>query len=411
MDFFQPIWSFLTSHLTLGAVTLPFSILDLLTKIVLPFVGMLFVYFTIMWLVRKSISLSRLKKDNQKKIIHYSRFCLKVLFFIGFLATIGNLLGSRVNLYISRFLNILNSPFFVSGNTQISVITLLMLIPVFYLSAWSGKAARKLLERSIFDQLGMDEARKFSFGSITRYVVMSIVFLFGLSMVGLDLSILGVLLGVLGIGLGFGLQSIVSNFFAGLIIISTRPIKEGDRVLVNGYDGIVHNIRLISTDIKTFENENIIIPNSHFVEQPVHNYSYSDRKIVTVNTVQVSYSADLEQVLSILEEISKRNPYRIEGPENVVRVLSFDDSGISMSLRTIIKDVSMKAVSHSWTNLEIWRDFKKNAVEIPFPQMDVHVVSMPQEVPDEEEITDESGDTASGDADKPEETGSKQLEP
>ncbi|OQY33613.1 MAG: hypothetical protein B6241_07380 [Spirochaetaceae bacterium 4572_59] len=390
MDFFQPLWYFLTSNLSLGNLDFPFSILDLLLKVVLPFVGMILVYFTIQWLVKKSLSLSRLKKDVQKRIIHYLRLCLKILIIIGFLVTVGNLLGSRVNFYISRFLNILNSPFFVSGNTQISVITLLMLIPVFYLSAWSGKAARRLLERSIFDQLGMDDARKFSFGSITRYVVMALVFLFGLSVVGLDLSIFGVLLGVLGIGLGFGLQSIVSNFFAGLIIISTRPIKEGDRVLVNGYDGIVHNIRLISTDIKTFENENIIIPNSQFVDQPVHNYSYSDRKIVIVNTVQVSYSTDLEQVLVILESISKKNPYRINGPDNVVRVLSFDDSGISMSLRTMIRDVSLKALSHSWTNVEIWREFKKNAIEIPFPQMDVHVVSMPQEIPVEEENTPES---------------------
>lgn len=404
MDFFQPLWYFLTTHLTLGSVTLPFSILDLVTKIALPFVGMLFFYFTIMWLVKKSLSVSRLKEDVQKKIIHYSRFSLKILFFIGFLATIGNLLGSRVNFYISRFLNILNSPFFVSGNTQISVITLLMLIPVFYLSAWSGKAARKLLERSIFDQLGMDDARKFSFGSITRYVVMALVFLFGLSMVGLDLSILGVLLGVLGIGLGFGLQSIVSNFFAGLIIISTRPIKEGDRVLVNGYDGIVHNIRLISTDIKTFENENIIIPNSQFVDQAVHNYSYADRKYVIVNTVQVSYNADLEDVLSTLDGISKRNPYRINGPDNVVRVLSFDDSGISMSLRTMIRDVSLKAVSHSWTNLEIWRDFKKKGIEIPFPQMDVHVVSMPQDIPVEEEPVHESENVMESDDGGPEQT-------
>ena len=390
MSLLQTLLEILTTPISLGKLNLPFSILELILKVALPLVGMLILYFTVKWLIRKTVQMSRLREEIREKIIRYTRMALKILLVSGFILTVGNLLGSRVNSYLSRFLNILNSPFFVSGNTQISVVTLLMMIPVFYLSSWSGKASRKFLERSVFEQLGMDEARKFSFGSISRYIVMSMVFLFGLSVVGLDLSIFSVVLGVLGIGLGFGLQSIVSNFFAGLIIISSRPIKEGDRVLVNGYDGIVHNIRLVNTDIRTFENENIIIPNSQFVDQAVHNYSYADRKIVIVNTVQVAYSSDLEKVVEYLEKISRENPYRVNGPDNAVRILSFDDSGISISLRTMIRDVSLKAVASSWTNMEIWRSFKLNGVEIPFPQMDVRVISLPRD--EEEELPDEKPD-------------------
>jgi small-conductance mechanosensitive channel len=390
----QTLLLILTEPITLGTLNLPFSLFELITKVALPLLGMFILYFLIKWSIRKTVMLSRFKEDVRKKIIRYTRLVLKILLFSGFLLTVSNLLGSRLNYYFSRFLNILNSPFFVSGKTQVSVITLIMLIPVFYLASWSGKASRTFLERTIFDKLGMDEARKFSFGSISRYVAMTMVLLFGLSIVGLDLSIFGVLLGVLGIGLGFGLQNIVANFFAGLIIISSRPIKEGDRILVNGYDGIVHNIRLVSTDIRTFENENIIIPNSHFVDQPVHNYSYADRKVVIINKVQVSYSSDLEKVVDLLNEINSRNPNRVDGPDNVVRVLSFDDSGITMSLRTMISDVSIKAISHSWSNMEIWRSFKKNGVEIPFPQMDVHVKSMPDKDDIQETPAGETPDQA-----------------
>ena len=394
MILMQTLLLILTEPISLGTLNLPFSLFELITKVVLPLLGMFILYFLIKWSIRKTVMLSRFKEEIRKKIIRYTRLVLKILLFCGFLLTVSNLLGSRLNYYFSRFLNILNSPFFVSGKTQVSVITLIMLIPVFYLASWSGKASRTFLERTIFDKLGMDEARKFSFGSISRYVAMTMVLLFGLSVVGLDLSIFGVLLGVLGIGLGFGLQNIVANFFAGLIIISSRPIKEGDRILVNGYDGIVHNIRLVSTDIRTFENENIIIPNSHFVDQPVHNYSYADRKVVIINKVQVSYSSDLEKVVDLLNEINSRNPNRVDGPDNVVRVLSFDDSGITMSLRTMISDVSIKAISHSWSNMEIWRSFKKNGVEIPFPQMDVHVKSMPDQDDIQETPAGETPDQA-----------------
>lgn len=377
MDLFRTLIDILTRNISVGTVDLPFSILGLVTRVALPFIGMVLAYYLLMWGTRKILSLTKLKDEISGRVLKYVKLFLKLLVLGGLVASVGSLLEKEIYYWFSRFLSVMNQPFFISGNTRISVVTLLMLIPVFYLASWSGKYARKLLDSSLFKQFGMDEAKRFSIGSLIRYLVMTIVLLFGLSVVGIDLSALGVLLGVLGIGLGFGLQSIVANFFAGFIIISTRPIKEGDRVLVNGYDGIVQNIRFISTDIKTFQNENIIIPNSFFVDNAVHNYSYADRKIVIVNEVSVSYNADLERVRVVLEEINEKNPYKLQGPENVVRILSFGDNGIQVALRSLVKDVSFKADSFSWTNMEIWKAFKEEGIEIPFPQRVVHIKSMP----------------------------------
>ncbi|MBF9014730.1 MULTISPECIES: mechanosensitive ion channel family protein [unclassified Oceanispirochaeta] len=377
MDLFRTLIDILTQNISVGTVSLPFSILGLVTRVALPFIGMVLAYYLLMWGTRKILALTKLKDEISGRVLKYVKLFLKFLVLGGLVASVGSLLEKEIYYWFSRFLGVMNQPFFVSGNTRVSVVTLLMLIPVFYLASWSGKYARRLLDSSLFRQFGMDEAKRFSIGSLTRYLVMTVVLLFGLSVVGIDLSALGVLLGVLGIGLGFGLQSIVANFFAGFIIISTRPIKEGDRVLVNGYDGIVQNIRFISTDIKTFQNENIIIPNSFFVDNAVHNYSYTDRKIVIVNEVGVSYNSDLERVRVILEEVNEMNPYRLQGPENVVRILSFGDNGIQVALRSLVKDVSFKADSFSWTNMEIWKAFKKEGIEIPFPQRVVHIESMP----------------------------------
>ncbi|MDC7239537.1 MAG: mechanosensitive ion channel [Spirochaetales bacterium] len=390
MEYFRTFIEILTRDIQIGTVALPFSILGLITRVVLPFAAMLLGYYLLRWGIKKILSLTKLKEETSLKVQRYTKLVLKVLVLAGLIASIGSLLEKEIYYWISRFIGVLNQPFFVSGNTRVSVVTLLMLIPVFYAASWAGKYARKMLDSSLFDQFGLDEAKKFSIGSLTRYLVMSLVFLFGLSVVGIDLSALSVILGVLGIGLGFGLQGIVSNFFAGLIIISTRPIKEGDRVSVNGFDGIVQNIRFISTDIKTFENENVIIPNSHFTDNAVHNFSYTDRKVVIINEIGVSYDADLEQVQSILEEINRRNPWRHEGPENVVRVLGFGDSSINLALRTLVKDLSFKIDAFSWTNMEIWKTFKTEGVEIPFPQRVVHIQSPAPAAPD----FDPSGATA-----------------
>jgi len=379
LDFFKVLRDILTKNISLGTISFPFSILGFISRVLFPLFIMLLIYWLVIWSVKRILKLTKLKDNTKDRSVRYLRILLKIFFLAGLAASIGNLLDTEVYSWYRKFLVFLNNPFFVSGKTRISIVTLMLMIPVFYFASWSGKYAKKLLDSSLFKQFGMDEAKRFSIGSLTRYIVMTLAFLFGLSVIGVDLSALSVMLGVLGIGLGFGLQSIVSNFFAGLIIISTRPIKEGDRVLVHNIDGIVQHIRFISTDIKTLENQNIIIPNSYFVDNAVLNYSYTDRKIIIVNEVGVSYNSDLDRVRVVLEEINEKNPYRLPGPENAVRIVSFGDNGINVSLRSQIRDVSYKAEAFSWTNMEIWREFKNAGIEIPFPQRDVHIKSMPSE--------------------------------
>ena len=211
--------------------------------------------------------------------------------------------------------------------------------------------------------------------NLARYAVMAIVAVIGFSVIGINLSSLAVLLGFLGVGIGFGLQNSVANFFAGLIIILSRPIKEGDRILVNEYEGTVHQIRLISTVINTITDETIILPNSQIVDSYVYNYSYDDISIIICNPVQVSYSSDLDQVELVLREVAGKCPYAYPGRDPRIFFRSFDDSGITVSLCTKIRDAREKNFALSWTNLEIWRAFKAAGIEIPFPQRDVHVRS------------------------------------
>ncbi len=367
--------AFLSQPLHLGNLAFPFSLLGLLSQVLLPFCGFLILYKLLLWAIRRVLSLSDLDEETQNRFLGYTKFGLKTLLGITFFLLMGSLLGARLHSWLGDFVTVLNVPLFSSGNTSISLLSLILLVPIFSLSSWLGKTSQRVLNLNFLERLGLDEARRFSMGSLSRYFVMILTVLIGLSIIGVDLSALGVLLGVLGIGLGFGLQSLVANFFAGLMIISTRPIKEGDRVLVNGLDGIVQHIRFISTDIRTFQNENIIIPNSYFIDNAVHNYSYTDRRVVIVNEVGVAYKSDLEKVLAILEKINAENPYRIPGSENVVRVLGFGDSSINLSVRTLIKEVSNRADAFSWTNMAIWRVFREEGVEIPFPQRDVHIKS------------------------------------
>ena len=197
--------------------------------------------------------------------------------------------------------------------------------------------------------------------------------LIGLSIIGINLSSLAVVIGALGIGIGFGLQNVVANYVAGLVIFFERPVKEGDRILVNGLEGDVVQIKLRSTVINTLTNETIVVPNSQLVGNSIHNYSYADRRIVIVNKVQVSYSTDLDRARQVLLEMAARNPHALKEQAPGVRVAEFQDSGIELVLWTWIGEATNKLAAHSWNNLEIWRAFKQSGIVIPFPQVDLHV--------------------------------------
>ncbi len=155
---------------------------------------------------------------------------------------------------------------------------------------------------------------------IFGYSITVLVFLIGASVVGFDLSTFGVIFGVLGIGIGFGLQTLVADFFSGITLISMSLIKEGDRINVSGFDGIITNIRLVNIELNTFENETIIIPNRLLTGGAFRNYSHNDRRIIIVNEVNVSYGSDIDKVIGVLNDVGLSNPWAIKESGPVVRV-------------------------------------------------------------------------------------------
>lgn len=377
LSMLNAFWGLVSSQIEIGGRTLPFSILSLLTGFVLPVAVLLLVLRLLKAAGRRGLAKWDLKAKTKERLRRWGRVGSRAVFWVTVLTLAARILGAEMFAYINAVLGFLNQPFYESGSTRVSVVTLLLLIPIAYVASMASRAARSTVDRSLLERLSIDPSRRFSISSLVRYAVMGIVFVMGLSLIGINLSSLAVLFGVLGIGLGFGLQGVVANFFAGLVIIITRPIKEGDRIQVEGFEGDVMRIRLLTSVINTLTNETIIVPNSEIVQNRVHNYSYEDRTIILVNDVQVSYASDLDRVREVLVEVGSRNPYRVHSKAAFVLFQSFDDSGITVSLRTWISAAELKQAAHSWSNLEIWRAFRAGGIEIPFPQVDLHVKETP----------------------------------
>ena len=369
LDFFNEIFN---TKLKLGKdLDLPFVLGDLVLKLIIPLLFSFAAYKLILLAMRRIFRSSKLKEEIAAKILRWTKIILRIILVLLFILFTFWLFGSNLSKYMISLFMALNTPFIVSGKTSISLVTIFLAIPIFYLAGWVGKKTNRLINKSTVFTKNIDENKKFSVAAIVRYSSMVLVFVVGLSIIGVDISTLTVLFGVLGIGLGFGLQATVSNLFSGLVLIFSRPVRENDLILVDGYEAKVTQIKILSTTLTTITNEIIIIPNSMLVNNPIYNYTYNDKEIIIQNEVEVAYASDLDKVTQVLIEVALRNQFAHPKKEPKVRITEFGQSGIKCLLLTWLKDLNNKYEARSWTNIEIWRSFKENGIEIPFTQVDL----------------------------------------
>ncbi len=212
MDIFLVIKEFLLSPVILGPRELPFAYFELIFEFFVPIAASFLIYRLLLAGFRKLISKSKLKDNTKKNTILWIRRILGILMILVFILLLGRLFGAEIFAYIKLFYQFLSKPFFESGSTKISFITIILTIPIFYIASSAARVFRGFFDRTVLNRLSLDEAKKFSISSVVRYGSLVVLLLVGLSIIGLDLSSLAVIFGALGIGIGFGLQNVVSNF-------------------------------------------------------------------------------------------------------------------------------------------------------------------------------------------------------
>lgn len=287
----------------------------------------------------------------------------------------GLLLAVRfLGVPLTGFSDALTYRLFELNNTPVtlsSVLTFILLVVVVIILA---RVLRRML-LSTLSSTQIDIGMQYVLARVTQYLVIVIGALMAFQFIGINLAGLAVIFGFLSVGVGFGLQNITSNFVSGLILLFERPIKVGDRVIVGDTQGDVTEINIRSTTIRTPDNISIIVPNSEFVSSRVTNWSHSDQKIRLDIPIGVSYGSDLDTVLRVLKEVALENPEILKNPQPDVLLVEFGDSSWNMLLRAWIDDPKRHPTVRSDLNCAIVRKFRANAIEIPFPQRDLHVRS------------------------------------
>jgi len=272
---------------------------------------------------------------------------------------------------LKEFLSI--SLFKLSG-TEITLWTVIYFVLLLFLLFYITAKLKKWIVYKVLEKSKIELGVRIAFGTIVRYFILAFGFIIILQTVGINLNSVTVLAGALGVGIGFGLQNITNNFVSGIIILLERPIKVGDRVEVGKVFGNVVNISMRSTTIVTNDNIAIIVPNSEFISSQVVNWSFTDRNVRMNVPVGVSYNEDPEKVKKILLEVAANEPAVLKFPEPDVIFDSFGDSSLNFDLRVWSQQLSNKPrILKSQLYFEIFRRFKEEGIEIPFPQRDLHI--------------------------------------
>ncbi len=270
---------------------------------------------------------------------------------------------------------IIEYPIVYVNQKPLTIMSLLLGIVILLLFVLISRGLRSILKSRLFAKYPLDEGIQLVILRLTHYLLIGLGIIIAVQSIGLNLTSLAVVFGLLSVGIGFGLQNVASNFVSGLIILFERPIKIGDRITIGDVWGDVVNISLRATLIRTVDNVAIIVPNSEFISSQVINWSHRDPKVRVHIPVGVAYGSDVPLVISSLLEVAKSHPEVMEDPPPKVWFTEFGDSSLNFELLAWTLDPKSRPDVISDLNKGIDEIFRKNKVEIPFPQRDLHVRS------------------------------------
>jgi potassium-dependent mechanosensitive channel len=247
------------------------------------------------------------------------------------------------------------------------------------IGALAVRAAQRWLAVNFLPRTGLESGLQNSIVALSGYFALILVMAVALGILGIDLQKIALIAGALSVGIGFGLQSVVSNFVSGLILLAERSIRVGDWVVVRNEEGFVRRISIRATEIETFDRASVIIPNQDFITGVVKNWTHSNTVGRITMKVRVAFDTDIARVRELLLEAAVKHPQVLPGTPNVY-VMGFGDIGIDVELMCLIGNVSQGLTVRTELYVDILAKFRDARIRIPFPPHEASVpsVQMPQ---------------------------------
>lgn len=226
----------------------------------------------------------------------------------------------------------------------------------------------KLIRFSIYKSNRFDQPKKFSIYRLTKYVIIIFSLIYGLRVVGFDISVLLAGSAALLVGFGLGMQNLFSDYISGLIILIDSSIKVGDILDIDGLICQVQEINLRTTTVFTRDDKYIILPNTDLTRKHLINWTLSEITSRFEISVGVDYSSDVDQVIKIMLEVAAKFEQIKKEPQAFVRFKEFGDSSLDFGIFFWSDEIFRIEKIKSDYRIALFKAFNENKISIPFPQ-------------------------------------------
>lgn len=259
------------------------------------------------------------------------------------------------------------------GGIRIAPADIIAAVMTFVVAVAVTRYFQRQVDERVLQRLQLDRGVQHSIRTGVGYLGVSIALLMAVGTMGLDLSSLALIAGALSVGIGFGLQAVVSNFVAGLILLIERPIKVGDWVVVGDKEGLIKRISVRSTEIQTFHRASVIIPNSELITSQVLNWTLKDKFGRLDIKIAIAHGSDLKKIREVLLACTAGDQRisRLPAPQVIFR--DFGPNCFNFELRCFVNDVDNFIGVQSDLRFAIVEAFQQNGIEMFFPKQIVHL--------------------------------------
>ena len=274
--------------------------------------------------------------------------------------------------FLQDLIELFSRPLFRLSGTEVTLLSLVIFFLVISFSVAVSVVLQRALKRSLAHRFEKQKGTLAAILRLVHYTIIIIGFGIGLQTIGINISALFAAGAVFAIAIGFAMQNIVQNFVSGIILLVERTIKPGDILEIEGNVVKVVDMGIRTTIVRTWREEELIMPNAILAQATVKNYTMRDNEFRLGVDVGVAYESDMKKVIQVLEETARNIPWRLPEPEPRVLLQDFGDSAVIFGVYFNVDDPWKQRVYTSDLRKAIWFAFKEANITIAFHQVDIH---------------------------------------
>jgi potassium efflux system protein len=253
---------------------------------------------------------------------------------------------------------------FQVGEITISLSSILLALTLFSAVMVVTTLVRGWIRNTLLPRTTLDSGLQNSIATMIGYAGVLLASAIGLFQIGLNLQNFAIVAGALSLGIGFGLQSIVSNFVSGLILLAERPIRVGDIIAVAGEEGFVRRISVRATEIETYDRATLIIPNSQLITGVVKNWVYGNTWSRVRVTLDVGYDSDVDAVRLAMLAAAEDDPRILPSPPPRVFLSKLGNASLEFELVAIVTSVETLPAVKSDLHLRVLKNFRDKGIRV-----------------------------------------------